>query len=88
MNSYWPIEHLLDSSSEVAQRTLYTNLWMHPMYWAYMDCFETTNVSAKGNFGLKTNLVVSSTKFCQAIFDEGDMGRGLGGSSDHVWIIH
>jgi len=35
----------------------------------------------------KTNLTISSTEFCQAIFDEGDIRLGLGGCSGHGAMI-
>jgi hypothetical protein len=44
----------------------------------FYGLFCDKNVSVKGNFGLNTNLVVSSIEFCQAIFDKGDIRRGLG----------
>jgi hypothetical protein len=41
-------------------------------------------MSARDDFATKTNLAVSSTEFCQSIFDEGDIRAGLGGGSCHI----
>jgi hypothetical protein len=57
------------------QRTLYESV--HAVHVAvFYGLFCDKNVSVKGNFGLNTNLVVSSIEFCQSIFDERDIGRG------------
>ena len=47
---------------------------------------EQKDVS-KHNFAFKTNLAVSSTEFCQAIFDERDIRRGLGCGSGHGMMM-
>jgi hypothetical protein len=58
-------------------------------YLSSIDCFATKNVSAKGNFGLKTNLVVSSIDFCQCKFDKGDIGFRLSSGDRHSseWVV-
>jgi hypothetical protein len=35
----------------------------------------------------KTNLVVSSTEFCQALFDESNIGMGLSDGCGHRMMI-
>ena len=42
---------------------------------------------AGDNSGLKTNLAVSSTEFCQSIFDKRDISRGLCSGSGHGVMI-
>ena len=45
--------------------------------------FCDKGASAKSDFGLKTNLAVTLIEFCQSIFDEHDIGRGLGSGRSH-----
>ena len=40
-----------------------------------------------GNFASKTNLAVSSTEFCQALFDERDVRESLSGGCGHGVMI-
>jgi hypothetical protein len=56
---------------------------MQARYRLAMECFATKYVSAKSNFSLKTNVVISSIEFCQAIFDKSYIGARLGGGCGH-----
>ena len=46
-----------------------------------------TNTSARDRFASKTKLAVSSIEFCQSIFDEHNIGRGLGSGCGHRTMI-
>ncbi len=58
---------------------------------SYTICFtllaSVKSTSAKDNFAAKTSLAVSSTKFCQSIFDESYIWRGLGSCCGHTVMI-
>jgi hypothetical protein len=41
----------------------------------------------KSDFAAKTNLAISSTEFCQALFDESQIGIRYGGGSGHEVMI-
>jgi len=58
-----------------------------PRFGSQAICFVwidwVKNMMARDNSGLKTNLAITSTEFCQCKFDERDIGRGLGSGCGH-----
>jgi hypothetical protein len=53
----------------------------------FYGLFCDKNVSAKGNFGLKTNLVISSMEYCGCLFNEREIRPGFSSGGGHTAMI-
>jgi hypothetical protein len=53
----------------------------------YQGSVLAESIFAKLSLCPKINLAVSSIEFCQALFDEGNIGKGLGGGGGHTKMI-
>ena len=80
-----PYIRYLPLTCGLVKRLKYAPLWLSCDLFS-LSCLRE-NTSARDKIAAKITTVVSSTEFCQEIFDERDVRECLGGRGGHRAII-